>query len=162
MTADIVAEPLWQPSAGPGQRAGRRGVALAAVVITLSVLTLLVSAVAWQMLANRRMLEHRQLELQAQWLAHAAVERAAARLLDDPAAYTGEQVELVPLSLVRIDVSAVPQAPDVFEVRCEARYPVDPEDSENVVVRSATRRFRRMADEQRVRLEAVTDRGREE
>ncbi len=76
---------------------------------------------------------------------------AAARLLADPG-YTGETLEPIPNSSLTIEVMKDPEAPFEYLVRCEARYPAD---RVTVVVRQATRRFHRVADADKVRLETV-------
>jgi hypothetical protein len=82
---------------------------------------------AWRMTASRRFLDRRHEELQAQWLARAGIEMAAARLLSNPAQYTGEAPELVPNSTVRIRVMPT-TAPDRYRVTSDALYPKDAHD----------------------------------
>src|SRR5262249_53708935 len=118
----------------------RNGVALLGALVTLAVLSLLSAAIGWQILASRRILEHRHWELQASWLARAGVERAAAQLLTDPGGYDGEVEEIIPLSNVRIEMRPMPDLPGIYEVTSESHYPTD---SVDLVVRTATRRFRR-------------------
>ena len=123
-----------------------------AAVVTLAILSLMISATAWQILANRRMLHHRRYELQSAWLARSGVERARARLLATPTGYDGETVEMIPLSRVRIEVKPEPDSPDTFLIASEARYPTDATD---VVVRSVSRRFKRQVDGKVVTLELL-------
>jgi hypothetical protein len=131
-----------------------RGVALMGAVVVLTVVSALMMAMAWQILANRRMLEHRTYELQAQWLARAGAERAADRLLVNPHDYQGESFEPVELSSVRIEITAEPDSTGRFRVICEARYPTDADD---MVVRSVTRRVERLSDGTRVRLRVIAE-----
>jgi hypothetical protein len=107
----------------------------------------------WQSLAGRRLLDRRQNEIQAVWLARAGMELAAARLLTDPAGYTGESVELVPRSQIKIEVRSEPDAPNTYVVISEARYPTN---LPRPVMRSLTSRFRRIVDKDRTRLEMVS------
>ncbi|GEM_PF-1599564 len=130
----------------------RRGLAVIGAILALAVLAMIMATVAGQILAQRRMLEHRHYELQADWLARAGVERGAARLLADPSNYDGETVEPISFGQVRIDVAKVEGTTDTFRIEAESRYPVDATD---LAVRTATRRFRRVADGDRVRLEVV-------
>ena len=128
------------------------GVALMAVVLTLTILAVMISAIAWQMLANRRMLEHREYELQAAWLARAGVEHAAARVLTNPDGYSGETIEPVELSTVRIEVTPDPDSPGAYRITSEARFPTDAKD---FVTRTMTRRFKRLTDGGTIRLESL-------
>lgn len=139
-----------QPSAGP--RPARPGSALLVAVVSLAVVAALAAAVAWQCMAGRRLLDRRQSELQAEWLARAGVELAADRLLADPAGYTGESVELLPGTRVRIEVRTDPAANDVFRVTSEARTAGG---GTETVLRSAGRTFRRTERDKAVRLEVV-------
>ena len=133
-----------------GLPASRKGVAALIVLVALAVLFVVLAAVAWQSIASRRVLERREEQLQAQWLARAGLEMATARLLSDATGYKGESVTIVPRSLVRIDVQSKGQATDVFQVTCAARYPTD---NPHAIVRILTRKLRRTADKDRVRLE---------
>jgi hypothetical protein len=82
-------------------------------VIVLTVLAGLSAVIAAQHLAGRRQLDHREKQLQADWLARAGVELAAARLLTGPAGYTGEELSPLSGSQVRITVRREPDAPAV-------------------------------------------------
>jgi hypothetical protein len=129
----------------------RRGVALLAVVLALALVSVMLGAATWQLLAHRHTLQRRQNQAQAVWLARAGVERAAAHLLAEPAAYTGETVKLIPDSQLRIAVKRAPGQGEVYEVVSEARFPTD---APNPVVRSLTRHFRRIVEGKRTRLRA--------
>ena len=135
-------------------RSNRRGIALMGVLVALAILAAMMTATLCQILATRRTLESREFELQAVWLARSGVERAAAQLLAGSDAYRGETLELVPRSLVQIEVKPDDGNPDTFLITIEARYPADIEDA---VVRSMTRRFRREVDGGSVRLRALND-----
>jgi hypothetical protein len=129
----------------------RRGVATFWVLVVLAVLTAVLGTITCQFLAGRSLVERRQNQLQARWLARAGVELAAARLLADPGGYKGETVEVVPGGKVRIEVRAESGSPDTFVVRSEGRFPA----VERGVTRSEERRFRRTVEKDRVRLEVV-------
>jgi hypothetical protein len=135
------------------QTAPRRGAALVVAVIILALVALLLTAIAWQVRANRRHGDRREHQLQADWLARSGVELAAARLLDDPAGYRGEAVEPIPQGRVRIEVQEEPDGS--FDITSEASYPAD---DRAVVVRTSTRHVRRITDGDRVRLEVVAPR----
>jgi hypothetical protein len=173
----------------PGRRflsGRRRAVAAMWMLVVLVVLMAVMGTTTWQHLTARRLLDRRHQQLQAAWLARAGVELAAARLLSNPADFTGESVALLPGTQVRITVqnerswaplpvsaanivslvsSPFGQGPwlaasalalgrigsaDTFVVSSEARYGSD---EPQVVVRSLTRRFRRVVEKERVRLE---------
>jgi hypothetical protein len=123
-------------------------------VAALALVSVVSAAVVWQCLAGRRLLGHRQHELQADWLARAGVELAADRLLADPAGYTGESAEPIPGAEVRVEVRAEPGSANVFRVTSTARFPRDGPDT---VLRSATRSFRRTSRGDRVGLEVVAE-----
>jgi type II secretory pathway pseudopilin PulG len=139
-------------SLSPKKPKARRGVALLATLVALTVISLLMVAITWQIVANRRMLERRQHQAQASWLARAGVEAAAARLLANPADYKGETLELIPQSKVQIKVQLEKNSPNTFTITSEARYPAD---IPNGVARLVTQRFRRVLDEKTIRLEVV-------
>jgi hypothetical protein len=133
-------------------RPARRGIAALWALVVLAVLTVVIGFITWQSVTGFRRADHRQAQLQALWLARSGVELAAARLLDNPAGYTGETLELIPRSQVRITVTTDPKQEQTFLVTCEARYPADERDS---VLRAQSRRLRRVAEKGRVRLEVV-------
>lgn len=135
---------------GPCRRASALMIAMVALVVVAAV----AAAITWQCLAGRRLLERRQNQLQAEWLARAGVELAADRLLTDPSGYKGETVEIVPEGRVRVEVRAEPGEANVFQVTSEARYPGEGRDA---VLRSAHRSFRRVTRGNAVRLEVVPD-----
>src|SRR3954447_4689432 len=118
----------------------RRGAALVIALVALAFVTVVMASLTWQCLASRQLVERRQNQLQAEWLARSGLELAAARLLADPAGYQGEAVELIPGGQVRIEVRNEASAPDVFRVTSEGRFPGDGLES---VLRSVTRSFRR-------------------
>lgn len=133
-------------------RAARPGIASMWALVVLAVLTAVIGVITWESVTGYRRADHRQARLQALWLARSGVELAAARLLADPAGYTGETLELIPRSQVRIKVKNAPSQKDTFLVTCEARYPTDERES---VLQAQSRRLRRVVEKGRVRLEVV-------
>ena len=129
----------------------RRGLAAIWALVVLAVITVLMTLITWQSLAGLRQADRRDHQLQAEWLARSGLELAAARLLA-AADFKGETLEPVPRSRVTISVETKPDAPGLFRVTSEARYPVEGRLS---VVRTATREFRRVADKERTRVEVV-------
>jgi hypothetical protein len=143
---------LPYPARPPSRNTPRRGVAAIWALVVLSVLTTVLAATTWQVMAGRRLLDRRQDQLQAAWLARAGVELAAARLLTNPAGYKGESLELIPGSQIRIEVRSEPGSPDIFLVTSEARKP---KDGSRPVVRSVTHRLRRSTEKDRARIEVL-------
>ena len=114
--------------------------AVVAILLFLWSFTTDVAVVPRQILFGKRFeLEARQREIYA-------------RLLTNPDKYTGESAELVPGSQVRVTVQAERGSPDCFRVVSEARYPAG---TTGVVMRSVTRRFRRVTDGSLVRIEVI-------
>jgi type II secretory pathway component PulK len=146
------------PSTAQVPLAQRNGIALMAAVVVLVILSLILSAIAWQIVASGRMLQHRAYQLQARWLARAGIEMAASELLiqqpqalESPYAY--EQTdELIESSHLEIEISSVPDRINVFRVTCLARYPTDTVAS---VTRKQTRVFQRVVDNGKVRLNCL-------
>ena len=137
----------------PGQGFGippRRGMAIVILLAVLSVISLFMATVTVQILANRRAIDRRSEQHQADWLARAGIERACSRLLTDSANYTGESIQLLPDSQVKIEVQADPKPTDTFLVTSEALYPAD---SPHGVTRTIARRVHRATHGARQRLE---------
>lgn len=132
----------------------RHAAALIEALVALAAASVLMGTITWQVLANRRLVEHRQHQQQSQWLARAGVELAADRLLSGAGEYRGENLSPVPKSELKIAVHPEPGKKGVYRVVSEARYPTDIKES---VARSETRRLRRMLDGDRVRVEVVVD-----
>jgi hypothetical protein len=99
-------------------------------------------------------LEQRRNRLQAEVLARAGIELAAANLLTNPAGYKGETTETFPMAKVQITVERPKDKEDTFTITSEARYPSD---APSPVVRSLTRQFRRTIEGDRVRLIPAED-----
>ncbi len=132
---------------------GRRGIALIAAVAILAVVTVLMTTIAFHMMVNRRVAERQHERIQTKWLARAGVEHALAHLLSDGANYKGDRLELIPNSQVRITVAEDSKTAGIFDVMSEARYPTD---AGKEVLRSETRRVRRVLDGNKIRLEILS------
>jgi hypothetical protein len=132
----------------------RSGAALLWALVVLGVLAVTSATAVWQIGAARRGLSLRQNRLQAVWLARSGFELAAGRLLADPADYSGETLELVPESRVRVIVEKDSTQPDTYRVRAEATFPVG---DRTEVSRSLTRRIAIRADGDRKRIEVLPD-----
>ena len=133
-----------------GDVSPRSGVALVITLAILSMISLFMATITAQILSNRRTVEHRGQQLQAAWLARAGIERACGRLLSDPAKYTGESIELMPNSQLRIEIQPDPKSKDTFLITSEAFYPAD---NPHGVKRLLARRLRRVPDGPRTHVE---------
>jgi type II secretory pathway pseudopilin PulG len=103
----------------------RQGAALVAMVVVLAMIAAIMATTAWQMMAGRHLLERHEQKLQASWLARAGIEIAVARILSNPANYSGETVQPMSRAEVRIRVQAEPNSSSDFRLISEARYPTD-------------------------------------
>jgi type II secretory pathway pseudopilin PulG len=137
---------VWSSS----RRDSRPAVAAMWALVVLSVLTIVMAAITWQVLAGRRFLERRQNQMQAVWLARSGFELAATRLLSNQAGE--ESLQLTAEWEVHVQVQRDSSSPDIYSVTSEARYPTN---GNGLVVRSLTRRLRRVVEEDRVRMEVV-------
>ncbi|HMF17096.1 MAG TPA: hypothetical protein VKE98_07810 [Gemmataceae bacterium] len=136
----------------------RRAAALMGVLVALGVLSVLLVAVTWQNLANRKLVQRRHHQLQSAWLARSGMETAVARLLKDPG-YKGEDAKPMESSKVKISVLVDKADKSVFQITSEARFP---DNDAEAVVRSVTRRYRRSEEGGKVRMEPAsqpTDKG---
>jgi len=112
----------------------RHGGGLVVALVTLLVVTSLMGSVVRSLLIELRQRRHEAANLQAQWLAEAAIERATARLRSS-ADYSGEtwNVDLPPSvsssssrsGVVEIRVESG-NGNDPSSVTIETRYPDDP------------------------------------
>jgi type II secretory pathway component PulK len=130
--------------------APRKGLALVVTLVALAALTTIFSVMTLQLLAERQALGRRHQQLQADWLARAGVEQAAARLLDNPSAFTEDNRQLVPDARVHIVVAKV--GPDLYAVTAEAEVSLQ----DRPVARTAHARFRRTASGGTVRLDNLS------
>jgi type II secretory pathway component PulK len=133
-------------------KARRKGVALITALVVMAVLAIVLTVVTAQIVAQRNLLRQRERQLQADWLARAGVERAAARLLDSPKDFSEDQRELAPAGKVKIDVKK--SADDVYVVSAEAEVGLP---DEKAVIRTASARFRRTDSAGVIRLQAVRE-----
>jgi type II secretory pathway component PulK len=128
---------------------GRQGMALLIVVVTFAIIAICAGPITLQILTNRRVAAHRKDQLQAAWLARAGVELACARVLSGRPDYSGETLELLPQSRLRISVNTTKDDTARLTVTCEAFFPSDAGPG---VVRSVTRQFRKDVDAKTARL----------
>jgi type II secretory pathway component PulK len=107
----------------------RRGAALIVALTTLLVVMLVAAAVTRSLLLSHRQARLRQNELQAEWLAEAAVSRALTQLARRPE-YTGEtwSADLNPAAtgLAEIRIQKIESHPAGVQITVEARYPNHP------------------------------------
>jgi type II secretory pathway pseudopilin PulG len=128
----------------------RRGMAMMAAVVALSVLSVTTTILVRELVAQRRQLERRHHLLQAAALARAGIEHAAARLLTSAKTYDDKSLELLPQASLTISVQPEKGSAQVFRVSSVARYPTD---VPAPVMHSLTQRVRRMAEGKEIRLE---------
>lgn len=121
-------------------------------LVVLTLLAVMMTLITRQGLTALRLVERRQQQLQAEWLARSGIELAAARLLAAPDSYEGESVQPIPGSKVTITVTKKESSQGVYSVAAEARYPFD---ESNVVVRTASRSFRLVTEKATTRVVAV-------
>lgn len=111
----------------------RRGLVLLVILVCLTVASVVCVVLVEQVAVARRALNAHHWGLQAQWLAEAGVERAAARLAAN-ADYAGETWNIPAGELaggqggvVRIQTETLADQPDRRLIRVEADYPDDPQ-----------------------------------
>jgi hypothetical protein len=119
-------------------------------LVVMATLTTILALVTAQLFTERQQSTRRQHQLQADWLARAGVELAAARLLEKPAAFTEEIRDLVHDGHVRIVVEKTDA--DGYAVTVEAEVG---REQGVPVARTVTARFRRTAQGDTARLQAV-------
>jgi hypothetical protein len=119
-------------------------------VVALAVVAIVTATITGQFMTARRLLDQRHRQIQAEWLARAGVELAAARLLSEPTGYEGETVELIPEAEVHIAVRPETGVPGGFRVLSDARFPGR---GAHVVLRSCSRLLRRTQRGNDVRIE---------
>jgi hypothetical protein len=132
----------------------RSGITVMWVLIILTVIAATSATAAWQFSAGRRTLERRLNRVQALWLARAGGEIAAARLLAEPDAYTGETAAPIAESRVRITVEKDAARANTYKVRCQVKYP---EEGPGAVSVAESWMATRRADPPAVRLEVVDE-----
>jgi hypothetical protein len=117
---------------GEGTRSTRRGAILLIILVCFTLCAAMLVALARLAVAARNAAQTQHWGVQAQWLAEAGLERAAARLAAQPG-YTGETWTIPAGELggkegavVRIFVEADAEEPARHDVTVEADYPDDP------------------------------------
>jgi hypothetical protein len=110
----------------------RRGFGLALAMLALLVLAMVAASLLRRSAGARRVLVADERALQADWLAESGLDRAAARLADDPS-FAGETWTIPASDLggpdgaaVAITVEPAPGRPGARLVRVRADYPDDP------------------------------------
>jgi hypothetical protein len=128
----------------------RQGIALVMALVVMAILVVILTMVTKHIVSQRHTVHQRHRQLQAEWLARAGVELAAARLLDNPAAFVQENHDLLPDATIRIVVEKAGQ--DLYTVTVEAE--LGPKD-EALMVRTSRSRFRRADSDGAIRLQAL-------
>ena len=128
----------------------RKGIALVMALVVMAALAVILSVTAMQCLAARQMLRLRQRQFQAEWLARAGVESAAARLLSSPAGFTEDKQEILPDAKVQVVVEKT--AEDVYVITADAELGAK---EEPPVARTTRARFRRTDSDGMIRLQAL-------
>jgi Tfp pilus assembly protein PilX len=109
----------------------RRGGALVIALLTLMIIVLLSGALLRSLLAASRQSRRSETELQAQWLAEAAISRGLARLAAD-SAYEGETWRIAlgqsvdQSGVATIRVESIPEQSAAKRIRVTAQHPEDP------------------------------------
>jgi type II secretory pathway component PulK len=121
-------------------RIERRGAALIVVLVMLTVIFAIAGIMLRHIALQQRSARDQQRKLQAQWLAESALDRAIAKLADDPK-YAGEKWQPEWSSGVteqtgqaQIEVKTMPDASN-FEIQVTAEHPVHPVYRAQVVLR---------------------------
>jgi type II secretory pathway component PulK len=110
----------------------RRGTILVVILVCFIVAATIFTLLVKSAVSERKTMETHLWSAQAQWLAEAALERAAARLAAD-ANYTGETWTIPAEELdgnsgvAKIRVEAIADKPGRKQVSVEADYPDDPQ-----------------------------------
>jgi hypothetical protein len=120
----------------------RPGAALMWALVSVTVVGLLLTVMTTQVVAGRRVIERREDQLRATWLAREGVERAAARLLTKPASKGGDSQESGTGTRLRVEVRPEPGARDSYRITSEARLHAD---GPTPVARTLHRRMRRLS-----------------
>jgi hypothetical protein len=124
--------PSASPFAGAARPVRRRGVVLLIAVVCIAAASVIFVSVLRLAAAERRRGDAEAWQVQAAWLAESAVERAVARLADDPQ-YQGETWSLSPddlgtrhSAIVVVHVETTPEREQRRLIRVEADYPDHP------------------------------------
>lgn len=130
--------------------AARKGMALITALVVMAVLAIILSVVTMQVVSQRRTIQQRTRQMQADWLARAGVELAVARLLESPVAFMDDKQQLQPDAKLRITVEK--SGADLFTVTAAATVGAK---DEPLVARTASGLFRRTDKGGVVRIEPV-------
>ena len=133
------------------KRSTRKGVAIVLAIMMMAVLTVILAVVTLQIVSQRHVVRQRQRQLQADWLARAGIEAAAARLLDSPTAFSDDKQELLPDTKMRIVVEK--SDAEVYLVTVEVQVGLEGPP----VARATSARFRRTDRDGAIRIETVSD-----
>ena len=111
----------------------RYGAILIIVLACVAIASIVFMSIAKVVGAQRRSTQKEVWRMEATWLAESGLQRAAARLADD-ADYSGEtwnltaeQLGLADAAVVKIEIDALPDAPNQRTVRVRADYPNHPQ-----------------------------------
>jgi len=133
------------------QRIPRPGSALLGVLIALSAITIVLTVVSAQVFAQRKMLQTRHQQLQADWLTRAGIECAAERLLQKADAFTEVKSDFVSQGTVRIVVEKSANMEFVATIEATMTNETRPP-----VIRQATASFRRIEKGGSIHLERLS------
>jgi type II secretory pathway pseudopilin PulG len=118
----------------------RSGAALLWALVVLSVLGVTSAVAVREFATARRTIAMQQNRIQAEWLARSGAELAVAHLLADDK-YSGETIEPIANSAVRIAVEKDAAKPNVYRIKCDVTFPTDDYRAVHpAVIRTATRR----------------------
>ena len=127
----MIGEGLPRQSVSFANLANRRGVALLTAIVCLAVIAVICGSLIKVVHAQRQQTRTDERKLQAEWLAEAGLDRAAARLTDSPD-YLGETWQIAATEFagrgsasVKITVEIVVDQPAKRLVRVAADYPAD-------------------------------------
>ena len=125
----------------------RRGGALIIALVAMSIIVLVLSMLTAQVVMQRNLVRQRHRQVQAEWLARAGIETAAARLLSQAEPFTDDNLEIAPDSKLRV---AVEKAGDAFVITASAEVGLE---GGRPILREINARFRRTEVEGRILLE---------
>ncbi|HUT93389.1 MAG TPA: hypothetical protein VMY37_28255 [Thermoguttaceae bacterium] len=121
------------PAAAAARPVRRRGAVLLVAIVCIAVASVIFLSILRLSVAERTRVEVEAWQVQAAWLAESALERAAARLADDPD-YEGETWSLSAEDLgtrdgaaVTIRAETIPEQKQRRLIRVEADYPDHPQ-----------------------------------
>jgi len=100
----------------------RRGAAIIFAIGVLGALMVFTLTTTKYLTSARRIAENRFDRVQAHWLARAGIEMAAARILLKPDGYEGENLQLIPDSLVQLTITKDAQSEDTYRIVSDARF----------------------------------------